>query len=155
MSNDELGPKSIEAFTHLQVLESEMRLTKTLSELSFDQLQISDLNKCKLLQVIKKFQNLRKVKISGMNLSDKKVFIDLHELIKECNQLSSLSTLDLSGTNLKSDQIVLVTGEISFNKYLQNLNLSMNFVSDKERQVLVAEDPLVKKRSNKKPVFVT
>ena len=69
-------------------------------------------------------ENLNKVRISGINLSEKHVFKQLMEFMSETQNLTCLKSLDLNGINLKSEQMVQISQQIALNHSLHNLNIS-------------------------------
>ena len=106
-SNDEFGEKSISKLQELKNLDVNQKLAKPLSEIQFYDLKIqNDSCKVDLLDTVLNFSSLRKMKISGINLSMGRVFLKFIELLEETQYLSHIQLLDFQNTYLKSKQIV-------------------------------------------------
>lgn len=146
-----MGPKSVAVLTRLSKLESAQKTTKAISELYFTCLQAKDSVKQNLLEIVRGFTMLRKIKVAGMNLSQEKVFIELCLLVNECSYLAQVNLLDLHNSFLKSKQIVKISDHLVENRNLSNLNLSNNFLDDTEREeeVITEGKKLIKKEKVK------
>jgi len=54
--------------------------------------------KTRFVETVKNFAMLRKLKISGINLTDFRVFQGVYEIVKDSQFQFNLSSLDLSGS---------------------------------------------------------
>jgi hypothetical protein len=125
-SNDELGPKSLEHLKEMHTREAAGRTGKPLSKLCLYSLKLSDSVKIGMIEALRGFSALKKVKISSINLSDNRVFALVFQFFQDVQFQGHAQELDFSNCQLKSKQLVQISETLAENKSLCDLNLSQN-----------------------------
>jgi len=87
--------------------------------------------KCRLINILAQGKNLKKLKLSSIDLSQPKVFGHLERLIDESTNRMALQSIDISDTSLRPKQLVRLSELIRDNGFVTNLNIGKNNIHSK------------------------
>jgi hypothetical protein len=87
--------------------------------------------KCRLINILAQGKNLKKLKLSSIDLSQPKVFGHLERLIDESTNRMALQSINISDTSLRPKQLVRLSELIRDNGFVTNLNIGKNNIHPK------------------------
>ena len=82
-AKDEFGPRSMEQLEIIRNLEAQEKSARSISNIAFQEIKMSESIKTRFVYTVKNFAMLRKLKISGINLTDLRVFQGVYEIVKD------------------------------------------------------------------------
>lgn len=98
-----MGEHSLGQLEHLQELEKAGQTDKLIFEVSFYSLKNFHVEaKIRLMKVIEEFKNLKKVKLSSLNLGQAQVFPHLAQLVEGSQNRTTLQFVDFSDCGFSS-----------------------------------------------------